>query len=78
MIKLFLSFNSDVNFQNDYGITPMMQAVATRREDIIMLLLEKGGIDYTLKDYKGFGVCDYFDFFEMEEIKREISECRKN
>ena len=76
MIKLFLSFNSDINFQNDRGVTPFMQAIATRKEDIVGLLLKKGGIDFNLTDDLNRTACDYIDFYKFEEIRSQIPQCQ--
>jgi ankyrin repeat protein len=60
IMKLFLDHpDVDVNISNNDGMTPLMLAVKNYRYTAAYLLVEKGGIDYSLQDNEGKTVSDH-------------------
>ncbi len=73
-VKLLLAANQEsVNFQNNFGYTALIEAVALRDgstlyQDIIKLLLDSGA-DQHIQDNSGRTALDYANQYGYEEIK---------
>lgn len=79
--KLLLAWNADVNFQDDFKVTPVMKAIAVKDNDTLELLLERP-VDLSLKDDIGRTAFDYAEFFENRKafkmLKQRIDNPKQN
>ncbi|MDO8339236.1 MAG: ankyrin repeat domain-containing protein [Candidatus Burarchaeum sp.] len=71
-IKALLDAGADVNWTDDFGMTPLMNAVCARRGDDVVLLLVSYGADINKRD--GFGKTALM--YEInDEWERSITPC---
>jgi ankyrin repeat protein len=75
--KLLLAWNADVNFQDDFQVTPVMKAVAVGDNEILELLMNSA-VNLGLKDDIGRTAIDYAEFYEnkkaMKMLKKRLDE----
>jgi len=69
--KLLLAWNADVNYQDDFKVTPVMKAVAVKDNDTLELLLQRP-VDLSLKDDIGRTAFDYAEFYENRKALKML------
>ena len=77
MVKLFLSYNADVNFQDRFKVTPLMQAAGIGDFDIVEFLCMYNA-DPLLKDVDGRNSIDYAEKYQNWEIQKYLTKLAQN
>lgn len=78
MAKLLLSYNANVNIEDDLGYTPLMLSCDNDNSDLVKLLL-KNGADLNIKSKNGHTALEWADGHKyIENILRSISQVELN
>lgn len=73
MVQTLIRAGADVNAQNLYHVTPLMQAASSLHRFLVVVDLIEAGADVSLRDEQGDTACDYLIKNTQATSPKEIS-----
>ncbi|EAN31961.1 Ankyrin repeats (3 copies) family protein [Theileria parva strain Muguga] len=79
VVNLLLDYGASLNIKEySYGETPVMTAIRTRNENIVLTFLKSGTADYTIEDLNHKNLLYYLNYYKMGKLDVFLSPQEQN